>query len=67
MFLVGGGILVNALPFLHDAMHGVNHFLAHANMKKILEAILTTVSEPLFTGLVGALVGGVVLCGVTIW
>lgn len=43
MFLVGGGILVHALPFLHDAMHSVNHFLTHANMAKALESILATV------------------------
>ncbi len=67
MFLVGGGILVHALPFLHDAMHSVHHFLSHANMAKMLETVLTTISDPLFSGLVGALAGGLVLCGVTVW
>jgi len=58
MFLVGGGILVHGLPFLHHLLEGLIHDSG---------AVLTTVGPWLFNGLVGLAVGAVVLSAVALF
>jgi len=61
MFLVGGGILVHGLPWLHHQIHGVVHY---AEALPGAGAILAGVVPTLLNGLVGVLAGGLVLAGV---
>lgn len=56
MFLVGGGILVHGIGFLH---HGVED-IAH------LTGVFETVTTTLLNGLVGLIVGVIVVAIVTI-
>jgi uncharacterized protein len=57
MFLVGGGILVHGLPFLHHLIESVT-----AGLPSILSLVAITASE----GVVGVLAGALVLAGVTV-
>ncbi len=52
MFLVGGGIIVHAIPFLHHILHDIKHLIEQG------AAILTVFAEPFFGGLVGIIAGG---------
>ncbi|HIC47130.1 MAG TPA: DUF808 domain-containing protein [Methylophaga aminisulfidivorans] len=56
MFLVGGGILVHGLPFLHHLLEGVNASMG---------AVMAMVMPILFNGGVGLLAGVIVLSIVT--
>lgn len=56
MFLVGGGILVHGLPFLHHLLEAVTHGLG---------GWVQTVSSMLFNGGIGLIAGAIVLVGVT--
>lgn len=55
MFLVGGGILVHGLPFLHHLLEAMTHGLSD---------LLQTVSSLLFNGGIGVVAGAIVLAGV---
>lgn len=59
MFLVGGGIVVHGLPFLHGLLHTVQHRVAKAGLPEVF-------SEALFNGLVGLLLGALIVTIVTL-
>jgi predicted DNA repair protein MutK len=62
MFLVGGGILVHGLPWIHGLLHLLQHAAAAVpSVGAILEALTT----PLFNALVGVLAGALILGAVT--
>ena len=56
MFLVGGGILVHGLPFLHHLLEGLNASMG---------AVMTVMMPVLFNGGVGLIAGVMVLSIVT--
>ena len=56
MFLVGGGILVHGLPFLHHLVEAVTHGLG---------AVSQWLVPMLINGVVGLVAGAIVLAGVT--
>lgn len=56
MFLVGGGILVHGLPFLHHLLDPVIHHFG---------SVLAVMLPMLFNATVGLVAGGMVLIGVT--
>ena len=56
MFLVGGGILVHGLPFLHHLFEGLNASMG---------AVMTVMMPLLFNGGVGLIAGVMVLSIVT--
>jgi hypothetical protein len=56
MFLVGGGILVHGLPFLHHLLEQVGQGI---------EGLLDLLVTALFNGVAGLLAGAIVLIGVT--
>ena len=63
MFLVGGGILVHGLPWLHALIHGVAH---EAGLIPGVGAILAGVTPALMNALVGILAGALLLGAVTL-
>ncbi len=63
MFLVGGGILVHGLPWLHELIHGFAH---DAEGIPGVGAILAGVTPALLNGLAGVLAGALVLAAVTL-
>ncbi len=63
MFLVGGGILVHGLPWLHHLIHGVVH---QAEAIPGVGAVLAGAVPTLLNGVVGVLAGGLVLAGVAL-
>ncbi|SFK02217.1 DUF808 domain-containing protein [Methylophaga sulfidovorans] len=56
MFLVGGGILVHGLPFLHHILEILNTSMG---------AVMTTIMPLLFNGVIGLIAGVIVLLIVT--
>ena len=63
MFLVGGGILVHGLPFLHELIHGAAHEAEHIPG---VGAVIAGVTPMLANALVGIVAGAIVLAGVTL-
>ncbi|MFY9973429.1 MAG: DUF808 domain-containing protein [Chromatiaceae bacterium] len=63
MFLVGGGILVHGLPWLHELIHGVAH---EAELIPGVGVILAGVTPALMNALVGVLAGALLLGAVTL-
>lgn len=63
MFLVGGGILVHGLPWLHHLVHGVAH---EAELIPGVGIILAGMTPMVLNGLVGVAVGALVLGAVTL-
>jgi hypothetical protein len=63
MFLVGGGILVHGLPWLHELIHGVAH---EAELIPGVGVILGGLTPALMNGLVGVLAGALLLGAVTL-
>lgn len=59
MFLVGGGILVHGLPFLH---HGVDSFMAGLSGMALAQAVVPMVLD----ALAGVVAGALVLLAVTV-
>lgn len=53
MFLVGGGIIVHGLPFLHHILENMEHSLT--------SSILVWFSAPVFNGVVGIIAGAIAL------
>jgi predicted DNA repair protein MutK len=63
MFLVGGGILVHGLPWLHELVHGVTH---EAELIPGVGVILAGVTPALMNALVGILAGALLLGAATL-
>jgi predicted DNA repair protein MutK len=63
MFLVGGGILVHGLPWLHHAIHGV---ALEAGQIPAVGAVLAGLVPTLINALVGVLAGALALGAVTL-
>lgn len=63
MFLVGGGILVHGLPWLHELIHGVAH---EAELIPGVGVILAGVTPALLNVLVGVLAGSLLLGAATL-
>ena len=63
MFLVGGGILVHGLPFLHELIHGAAHEAEHIPG---VGAVIAGLTPMLANALVGIVAGAVVLAAVTL-
>jgi predicted DNA repair protein MutK len=63
MFLVGGGILVHGLPFLHDLVHDFEH---GAEAIPAVGNIVAGLTPALLNALVGVVAGGLVLAGVAL-
>jgi hypothetical protein len=63
MFLVGGGILVHGLPWLHELVHGVTH---EAELIPGVGVILAGVTPALMNALVGILTGVLLLGAATL-
>jgi len=63
VFLVGGGILVHAIPFLH---HFVEHTVESVTILPSITNILSSVSAALLNALIGAIAGLLVLALVEI-
>ena len=63
MFLVGGGILVHGLPWLHELVHGVTH---EAELIPGIGVILAGVTPALMNALVGILAGALLLGAATL-
>lgn len=62
MFLVGGGILVHSLSFLHHAVEHINSNLTtNLSANGFITDLLTMISGPLFSGVVGIVAGAIVL------
>ncbi|VUD47204.1 Inner membrane protein YedI [Thalassocella blandensis] len=55
MFLVGGGIIVHGLPFLHHLLHDMNVLLTNAG------GVVQLLAELIATGALGILSGGLIL------
>ncbi len=60
MFLVGGGIIVHAVPFFHDILHEVKHVIEHNT------GCLSFMGEPLISAVVGIAAGAIALLGVSL-
>lgn len=58
MFLVGGGILVHAIPLAADMLHAVEAF---AHGLPALTGLATVLASVLFNGLFGVVVGGLLV------
>jgi hypothetical protein len=58
MFLVGGGILVHGLPFLHHLLEALTHGMGE---------VMGVVAPLLFNALAGILAGALALAGVTLF
>ena len=58
VFLVGGGILVHAIPFLH---HFVEHAVEGVNILPSINSILSTFSAALLNSIIGFIAGLMVL------
>jgi len=58
VFLVGGGILVHAIPFLH---HFVEHAVEGVNILPSINSILSTFSAALLNSIIGFITGLMVL------
>jgi predicted DNA repair protein MutK len=56
MFMVGGGILVHGMPFLHAPMESAEHLLPWLSW--LLPSLLSAVA--------GVIAGAIVLAGVTV-
>ncbi len=56
MFLVGGGILVHALPSGHEVTHGVEHFFESFPG---IGYVLAALTGPLVNGVAGLVLGGI--------
>lgn len=54
MFLVGGGILVHGLPFVHDGLHAVEEMVGH-------QGLLNWFLPIVYNGLFGVVAGAVIL------
>jgi predicted DNA repair protein MutK len=63
MFLVGGGILVHGLPWLHHLIHGVAH---EAELIPGVGVILAGLTPTLMNALVGVVAGALVLGALTL-
>jgi predicted DNA repair protein MutK len=63
MFLVGGGILVHGMPWLHKLVHGFAH---EAEAIPAVGAILAGMTPALMNALAGVLAGALILIAVTI-
>jgi len=63
MFIVGGGILVHGLPWVHHLIHGVAH---EVELIPAIGAILAGLTPALLNGLFGVLAGALVLAAVTL-
>jgi len=62
MFLVGGGILVHGLPWLHEPIHGMSH---SAEAIPGVGAVLAGLTPTLLNAIAGILAGALVLATVT--
>ncbi|MFL0799390.1 MAG: DUF808 domain-containing protein [Agarilytica sp.] len=60
MFLVGGGIIVHAVPFFHHILHDIKHAIEHSI------AWLSFLGEPLVSAVVGIVAGAIVLLVVSL-
>ena len=58
MFLVGGGILVHAIPLLASMLHDLEHMITGSSA---LAGFLRVTVAMLFNGLVGVLTGGIIV------
>lgn len=58
MFLVGGGILVHGLPFLHHALEALTHGMG---------TVMGLITPWLFNALVGLAAGAIALAGMTLF
>jgi predicted DNA repair protein MutK len=63
MFLVGGGILVHGMPWLHKLVHGFAH---EAEAIPAVGAILAGMTPALMNALAGVLAGALILIALTI-
>ena len=63
MFLVGGGILVHGMPWLHKLVHGFAH---EAEAIPAVGAILAGMTPALMNALTGVLAGALILVALTI-
>ena len=64
MFLVGGGILVHKIDFLHHSVETISHL---ASQLPTIGLFAEKVSGMLMEAMVGLAVGGIVLAGVTLF
>jgi predicted DNA repair protein MutK len=60
MFLVGGGILVHAIPPLASLLHGIEHMITG---QTIVAGVLRVTAAMLFNGGVGILTGAILVGG----
>jgi predicted DNA repair protein MutK len=58
MFLVGGGILVHGLPWVHELLHPLTHAAAAV---PTIGVMLEAVAPPFFNALAGVLSGAIIL------
>ena len=63
MFLVGGGILVHGVSFLHHGIEHISHLAVTGSA--IIDAILNLLVPSLLTAIAGFIAGGIILLGVT--
>jgi hypothetical protein len=66
MFLVGGGILVHGLPFLHHAVDALVLQWAPAGSSGMFAMLVHTVMPSFLDVLAGVVAGALVLAGVTL-
>ncbi len=60
MFLVGGGIVMHSVPFLHHLLHDIKHMIEQQ------ASFLLVVTEPLVGGVAGVLAGAAVFAIVSV-
>ncbi len=60
MFLVGGGIIVHAVPFFHHTLHDIKHVIEHN------AGGLSFLGEPLVSAVVGIVAGVITLLAVSL-
>ncbi len=58
MFLVGGGILVHAIPLLASMLHDLEHMIAGSSA---IAGTLRVIAAMLFNGLAGVVTGGIIV------
>ena len=63
MFLVGGGILVHKIKFLHQFVEYVSHFASHA---PVMSSIAEKATGMILESIIGLAVGALVLIAVTL-
>ena len=63
MFLVGGGILVHKIKFLHQFVEYVSHFASHA---PVMRSIAEKATGMILESIIGLAVGALVLIAVTL-